>query len=356
LPSTISFYASANNLVKNKETMKELYIADLRQGMTVTNETFAVQDANQQTTRSGKPYYRLTLRDKTGSIKGQIWSDQFANIDKKALKPGKVIMLDASVEEFKGALQLNVIKVTAVDETALEEFVEASDFDSDEMWERFQKHLDSIESESVRKFLDSFFADEETARKYRVAPAAEEIHHSFRGGLLEHVLEMLDLAEVFKTYYPEPNYDVVKAGIMLHDIGKLHELETTGTVVQRTKKGMMLGHIPMGYNLVEEHGKGVLTEEELLNIGHVILSHHGLLEYGSPVKPVTIEASIVSEVDNASSKVRIFQKVLRRSAGTDGEFTEYDRILGTRIYKNEELNSTTLDNGDASDDEQFTLA
>ncbi|KXK27324.1 MAG: 3'-5' exoribonuclease YhaM [candidate division WS6 bacterium OLB20] len=333
--------------------MKNLYIADLRQGMSLTSETFAVQDASQQTTKSGKPYYRLTLRDKTGSINGQIWSDSFASIEKKALTPGKVIMVDAGVEEFKGALQLNISKVTGVDETALEEFVEASDFDNDEMWARFTAHLNKIRSESIRTFLDSFFADESTVRRYRVAPAAEDVHHSFHGGMLEHVLEMLDLAAVFETYYPEPNYDVVRAGIMLHDIGKLQELETVGTVVQRTKAGSMLGHIPMGFALVQKHGEGVLTEEELLNIGHIVLSHHGLLEYGSPVKPVTIEASIVSAVDEASSHVRIFQKVLRR-ANSEGDFTEYDRILGTRVYKNEALKKESLPDTDTND-EQFTL-
>ncbi|KXK09944.1 MAG: HD domain-containing protein [Candidatus Dojkabacteria bacterium] len=328
--------------------MKQFYVTDLKHGLQLNNETFAIKDATRQTTKAGKPFFRLTLQDKTGSIGAQIWSDSFASVDTKTISSGRVVMIDAMVEDYKGTLQLNISKLSAVDETALEEFVEASDFDLDDLWKQLREHIDSIQKPNIKKFLEKFFGDQDFCVRFKTAPAAEEIHHSFRGGLLEHVLEMLAIIDSFKKFYPEADYDIAKAGAILHDVGKLEEMKVEGTVVQRTKAGSLLGHIPLGFEMVSRYADNVLSLEEALNIKHIILSHHGQLEYGSPVKPATIEAIMVSEADDTSSKVRIFQKVLRRASSADGEFTEYDRILGTKVYKNTTLKSeaTSLDDSE----------
>ena len=313
--------------------MKNLYIEDLQKGMSVSSETFAVQEYEKGTTKDGKPFYKLMLVDKSGTIAGQIWSDHFPSVDQKALQPGNVVMVDANVDEFKGKLQLNIMKLTRVDEMVLEEYVEASDFDLDVLWKDLMKHIEDMKNESLKKFLHSIFSDKELAAKYKVQPAAENIHHSFRGGLLEHVVEMLELSDVFRKFYKEPNYDLVTTGIILHDIGKLFELKIVGMVVQKTTEGYLLGHLVKSFEFLTEKAKGILDDETVLNLKHIVLAHHGTLEYGSPVLPSTIEAAIVHSVDMASSKVRIYQKVLRREAKKEGDFTDKDFILGTRLYK-----------------------
>lgn len=312
--------------------MKTYYVKDLEKGMSLNGETFAVQKSELADTKSGKPYYRVTLVDKTGSISGNIWGDNFLNIEKKALKSGKVVLIDARVEEFKGALNLNIEKVNGVSEAALDEYIEGSDFDLDELFKDLETHIEKIQDKNIKKFMDNIFLDKEFAAAYKTMPAAEYVHHSFRGGLLEHVVEMLDMMEPMKRYYKEADFDLVTAGIILHDVGKLEELKVVETVVQRTKEGYLLGHIAKGYEFVTEQGKDILSEEQMLLLKHIILSHHGQMDFGSPVVPSTLEAAIVSVLDTASSQVRIFQKILRKSEGRDDEFAEWDNILKTKLY------------------------
>lgn len=313
--------------------MKTVYISDFSKGMSITGDTFAVQVANLQETKSGKPYYRVTLVDKSGSINGQIWSDNIPNIEKNSLKPGKVVSIEATVEDYKGALQLNIQRVSGVDETALDEYIEASEFDLDELWVILEEHINSIKDKSLKTFIGKIFEDEDMKRRYKTRPAAEYVHHSFQGGLLEHVVEMLELSKAFRKFYPLVNYDLVIVGIIMHDIGKLVELDIVGTVVQRTKEGHLIGHLIKSYDMALEYGKDILDEETLINLRHIILAHHGIQEYGSPVVPATIEAAMVHATDEASTRVRIFQKVLKKHESSDEEFTEWDRILGTRVYK-----------------------
>lgn len=313
--------------------MKEVYVKDLSKGMTLDGETFAVKELNKLETKNGKPYYKVSLIDKTGDITGQIWSDNIPNVEKGSLTPGNVVIIDAIVEEYRGAAQLNISRVNKVDETALDEFIEASDFDLDELWGMLEEHITSVEDSEIKDFLVSIFADKEIAAKYKTRPAAEYVHHSFHGGLLEHVVEMLELAKSMRMFYKEVNYDYVIAGIILHDIGKLFELDIEGTVVQRTTEGYLIGHLVKSYEFLYEHGKDKLSDEHILNLKHIILSHHGVLEYGSPVVPATIEASMVNAVDEASTKVRIFQKILRKNENSSELFAPWDNILKTRVYR-----------------------
>ncbi|MEI7579361.1 MAG: HD domain-containing protein [bacterium] len=314
--------------------MKSLYVKDLSRGMQISGETFAVGEVKLAETKDKKPYYRVTLLDKTGSIPGQIWSDNISNVEKKALQSGRVVIINAGVEEFKGTLQLNISAVNSVDEVQLDEYMEASRFNLDELWDKMQTYVKAITDVQIQEFLAKVFADETVAQNLKVAPAAEYVHHSFRGGLLEHIVEMLDLCEPLKTYYPEANYDLVSAGIILHDIGKLLELKVNGAVVQRTKEGYLIGHLMKSYEFVLENARGILDEEHLLNLRHIILAHHGLLEYGSPVVPATIEAAIVHSIDATSTNVRIFQKILKKAAGKkNDEFAEWDNIIRARVYK-----------------------
>lgn len=325
--------------------MKTYYVNDLEKGMTLGGETFAVQKVELAETKSKKPFYRVTLIDKTGSISGNIWGDNFQNVEKKALKPGKVVIIDARVDEFKGNLTLNIDRVNSVNEASLDEYVEGSDFDIDELYKNLQDYISNVKDKNIKKYLNELFSDKDFALKFKTRPAAEYVHHSFRGGLIEHVVEMLDMLQPMRRFYPEVDYDLVTAGIILHDVGKLEELKVEETVVQRTDEGYLLGHIAKGYEFVSETAKGVLDDDQLLRLKHIILSHHGQLDYGSPVVPSTIEASVVSVLDSASSQVRIYQKVLRKSEKRADDFSEWDNLLKTKVYlpkRNQENDELTL--------------
>lgn len=311
--------------------MKTLYVKDLQASMNLTNEGFAIKSVESAQTKDNKPYYKLILIDKTGEIKAQIWSDSLKRIERKALQAGSVILVDAIVEDYRGTLQLNIFNAQRVDETSLEEYMESSPFKVDELWEELMQYVKDVKSDEIRNFLNKIFEDQDIARKYKTYPAAEFVHHSFRGGLLEHVLEMLDCSKPLKRFYPIANFDLITAGVILHDIGKLTELEPVGVAVQRTTEGYLIGHLIKSYELILEKG-GDLSEETMLNLKHIVLSHHGLLEFGSPVLPATIEAVIVSYLDQLSTKARIFQKLIKKSSGGTQIFTEFDRIAGAKIY------------------------
>lgn len=322
--------------------MKTCYVNDLQKGMSLLGETFAVKEVQQTETKAKKPYYRVSLIDKTGTIEGNIWSDNFPNLEKSALKVGRVVMIDATVEEYKDSLNLNITKVSSVNESTLDEYIEGSDFDLDELLDKVVTYISEIEDKEIKGYLESLFSDKEFVTKFKTMPAAEFVHHSFRGGLLEHVTEMLDLAQPLRSYYPEANFDLVTAGVILHDIGKLQELEVVEMVVQRSKAGSLIGHIALGFEFVSNTAKEYLNEEKLLILKHIILSHHGSLEFGSPVVPSTLEAAIVNQLDLTSSQVRLFQKIIRKSKNKSGDFTQWDKYIGTRIYKAQQQDELRL--------------
>jgi 3'-5' exoribonuclease len=322
--------------------MKTIYVKDLAPSMNITNEGFAIKSVEMSQTKDNKPFYKLILMDRTGEIKGQIWSDNLKRIEKNTLKAGNVILVDALIEDYKGVLQMNIFNAKKIDETSLSEYMEASDFKTDDLWEEFNSFIEKIKDSQIKSFIKNIFKDEETVRKYKTSPGAEFVHHAYRSGLIEHVLEMLNCAEPLKKFYPEANFDLITAGIILHDIGKLFELEPTGVSVQRTKEGYLIGHVIKSYEVLLKMGTE-LDENTLLNLKHIILSHHGVLEFGSPILPATIEAIIVTHLDQLSSKAKIFQKVIRKNSSNIQDFAEFDRITGSRIYLGNILKETLED-------------
>lgn len=322
--------------------MKTYYTSDLQKGMSLKGETFAIQDVQLTETKSKKPYYRVTLIDKTGAISGNIWGDSFSQVEKAALKAGKVIVIDALVEEYKGSLILRIDRVNSVSEATLDEYIEGSDFDLDELFSNLLQYIKQIKDKDIKAYLESLFEDKEFIDKFKTMPAAEYVHHSFRGGLMEHVVEMLDMMKAMEKFYPEADYDLVTAGIILHDIGKLKELKVVDTVVQRSTNGYLLGHIALGLDFVINTSAKFLDEEKQMLLKHIILSHHGQLEFGSPILPATLEAAIVSVLDSASSQVRIFQKVIRKNKTREDNFSEWDNILRTKVYQKKEKEELRL--------------
>lgn len=325
--------------------MKTLYVKDLQKNLVIVNETFVLVEADRSQDKNGNFYYNIVLGDKTGKIPAKIWSEKVDRIETKALKQGTVVQIGGKVEDYRGKLQVNIMDLNRVDESSLDEYLESSEFDAEEMMKELIDTIESIKSKSIKKVLTKIFDNEEIARKFKYWPAAASVHHDFRSGLLQHVLEMLRIAGSLIKFYPKINYDILKAGVILHDIGKLFELDASSNIaVVYSKEGTLMGHIVRGVLLLEEYDKGDLDSDTKLHLQHLILSHHGSLEYGSPVVPSTVEAVMLSQIDNLSAKGRIAAKV-KKAISSDSEFSSNINWLeGAKIWTggstNEDLDTS----------------
>lgn len=328
--------------------MKTIYILDLQKNQIITNETFVIVEAKRLEDKNGKAYYNVVLADKTGKIEAKIWNDSFSSIETKAIKEDKVVQVSGKIDEYKGKKQMTIMSLNSVNESSLDEFLESSEFNADEMFKEIEKEISEIKNPKIRKMLESIISDPEIGRKFKYWPAASSVHHDFRSGLIQHVLEMLSISKGLVRFYPLVNYDVLTAGIIMHDLGKVYELDAQGITARYTTIGSLIGHIPMGLQILDRFGKDTLDEKDYLHIAHLILSHHGSKDLGSPVMPSTVEAIMLSTIDLLSSKARTAQKAVD-SISDDTEFSSFNQWLGgTRFWKAE--NSNTGDSEKAKSD------
>jgi 3'-5' exoribonuclease len=341
--------------------MKTRYVADLRSGEVLASEIFAVTSAIKAEDKNKQPYWDVTLADKTGNISGKIWADSANRISSSNLQAGKLVQLTARVEEYKGKLQLNISSVMPADETRMDDFVKSGRFDAEKMFEKLQAIVsENIEHSDLKALFENLFADSQIVSKLKTWPAGISLHHEFRAGLLQHVLEMLGMALGTREYYPELNYEIVIAGIIFHDLGKFVELDAAGVTPMYTLEGNLLGHIYLGVELLNKYYPQAGDPRIKLHLQHIILSHHGEKEKGSPVLPATGEALMVHKFDAASSEVRNMADVAS-VATTRPDSTEYNRYFQRTVW----LDSSNLNSGttvqqaqgnDSSSDEELVFS
>jgi 3'-5' exoribonuclease len=303
--------------------MKSYYVKDLTASLALNNEPFAIAEVSKAEDKFGKPYLKLILADKTGKVEAKIWNDKLIRIDQKICVAGSIVLVTAKVEEFKGKMQINIADLKKADENKLDEFIESSIFDADEMMAELENYVNGIKHNSLRGILQEMFLNENFKRSYRVWPAAKSVHHDFRSGLLQHVLEMLTIAHSMKRFYPMVNYDILTAGIILHDIGKFQEFDVQGIGTEYSKKGILAGHIPLGAMEFQKYAQGKLSEDLYYHMIHMILAHHGEVQYGSPVVPATIEAVMLAYIDRLSDKARCAVQAVE-DITEDREFGNYN--------------------------------
>ena len=297
--------------------MKTLYIKDLEKGLIIDGEVFLILSCEKCEDKNGKSYYKISLGDKTGKLDGKVWSDSLAKIDEKILKAGNLLKISGKVDEYKGVFQVNILSAERIQEDKLEDFLESSSFDAEEMFSEILTEIENLNDSKLKALLNKIFSDAEVKRKFMYWPAATAVHHNFRSGLLQHVLEMLTISKSLVRFYPDINYDILTAGILLHDIGKIYELDRSDLAVPYTKEGTLMGHINISLRIFESFGGKDLDENTYLHIAHLILSHHGSYAFGSPVLPSTVEAIILTYIDNLSAKARTADSV--RSRIPEGE-------------------------------------
>lgn len=284
-----------------------VYIIDLEPG--VVHAIYLVEEARKLTTRNGKPYLALTLRDNTGRIGAKRWD---ATDEEGALaKVGGYLEVQGEVELYKNTPQIIIGAMREPDPEAIDHnaFEQPVSFDPAELFEELKDMLISMPDADLRRLGEAYLEDEAFMARFEISPAAQRMHHPYRFGLLEHVHSVMKLGERMCEHYPWLDRSMVLLGLFLHDSGKVIEL-VGEEVPSYSLEGELLGHITIGINLLDRklqaledfpHRKGVLLK-------HIILSHHGLQEWGSPKPPMTPEALVVHTIEMLDAKMNAFQR------------------------------------------------
>jgi 3'-5' exoribonuclease len=288
-------------------------------------------------TRTGGTFLSLTLRDRTGEVRATMFDDvekyqrEFAEED--------FVKVEARTRTYQGRLELLVSRIRRVQPDvdraqgfSEEDCLPVSPRGVDEMWQELEDRIAAVRDAGVQALLRRVVADH--GERLRVWPAAQTVHHAYRSGLLEHILQVAAVAHgLAQAYGADP--DIVFAGAVLHDIGKLYEIDYA-RVGSYSFEGNLVGHIPLGLMLVREAAAGLssLSARTRTLVEHLVASHHGSLEFGSPVEPKTIEAFILAAADDLDAKIHQVRRAIAED-GTDGEFTGYHRRLERVLLKPE---------------------
>ena len=278
-------------------------------------------------TQNGAPYLSITFQDKTGTIEGKWW-DIPKEMESK-IEVGTIGLVNCDVLLYRGNLQLRVHSMEFEETYNLEDFVMSSQFDRDFLKEKIESYVNMIENDIHRKVVSACF--NHFGEDFYLYPAATRIHHDFVGGLATHVYGMCELAIGFKEVYPQIDLDLLLAGVLIHDMGKIDEYNQA-VLSEYTVKGKLLGHISMMDALLFDIAKDLNLEdtEEVMLLRHLVLSHHGQLEYGSPVRPLVVEAELLNFIDNIDARMNMFDKILVDV--DEGDFTSRQFALENRSF------------------------
>jgi len=279
-------------------------------------------------TKAGKPYLALSLMDKSGEIEARVWED--AEQANELVEAGRVILVQATVKQFRDQLQLNISTLRDVgpEEIFLEDFMPSSSRSAADMEKELMTRLGEIKDKYIRQLLQNIFQGDVLQRFLR-APAAKMMHHAYLGGLAEHTLSMTSLAMALCSHYPELDRDMMIAGCLLHDIGKIEEFDYSTVPFNYTDAGRLVGHLVLGSEMVRREAVKIsgFPSDRLNNLTHLILSHHGRHEFGSPSLPMTREAILLHHLDDVDAKMNLIDKL---SAGVEAgqyQWSDYQRSL-----------------------------
>ena len=313
--------------------MKSPYVSDLKPNQMVTT-TFLVQGKDVRQKKSGEPYLSLLLGDRTGEVDAKMWDNVSEVID--TFERDDFIKVKGLLQVFQNRPQLTIHKMVRVLDAEVDfaDYFPASDRDPAEMFAELRGIVTGIQNPHLRALLDAFLDDEPLARMYRIAPAAKHVHHAYLGGLIEHVLSICNLCRVAAAHYKYVDRDLLLAGAILHDVGKVAELTYDRSFGYSTE-GQLLGHIVIGLRLLHEKLQRFPDFPSKLRVllEHMIVSHHGELEFGSPKVPLFPEALLLHHLDNLDSKMECMRSLVAKDRHVDGCWTGYNASLERSLLK-----------------------
>ncbi|RLS56275.1 MAG: HD domain-containing protein [Planctomycetota bacterium] len=303
------------------------------------DQHFLVTHKQLRPNRNGQLYLQVDLSDKTGSITARMWNAGEA--DYSAFEDGDYVRIEGTTQLFSGQLQLIATLIQRVDPARIDESdfrvlapAEIAAFELE-----LQQIIETIQDSDLRALAAAVTADTQLMEAFRRSPAGVKQHHAHVGGLLEHVVSLLRLAEKVAPLYPAVNRDLLLVGVLYHDIGKVIELESEKGF-SYTDAGQLLGHVLLGLELLEEKIREVSMQQQKpfdpemsLRVKHMVASHHGQYEFGAPKLPMTLEAIALHHLDNLDARLNGVLQLMRDEGGVDGAWTQYQTTLGRKFFK-----------------------
>lgn len=312
---------------------KRKFVSDITAGEHV-QDIFALAEKNMAHKRDGNPFLTIVLEDRTGQIRGVLWD----NVEEASSSAaGDFVMVSATAGEYRGALQLVVKSMSAVpvENVTPADYLPVTQRDVEQMFARLRALTDTMTSSPLKALMDAFWNDAGFLRQFKLAPAAKNMHHAYIGGLLEHTLSMALLADRIAGHYGGVDRDMLIVGSVLHDIGKVRELAYRHRI-DYTDEGRLLSHIVIGVEMVEAKIRSIdgFSQNLAAMVKHMIVSHHGVREYGSPEPPKTIEAVLLNYIDEIDSRVNAIREFMA-SEDAGAAWTSYHRLLERHFYRGE---------------------
>ncbi len=310
---------------------------------------FLVQSKEIRLRKTGEPYLALVLSDRTGQLEAKKWED----IDEVAgaFDRDDFVKVNGLVQNYRDRPQMTIQRLRRADdsEVDLADYLPHTGKNIDEMFAALRAAVDEIANPHLRQLLQSFLEDPEIASRLKRAPAAKSLHHAFVGGLLEHVLSLLNLARLASRNYDFIDLDLLKTGIVLHDIGKIHEL-TYGRTFGYSSEGQLLGHITIGLRMLDQKCAQFpdFPPKLKLLVEHLILSHHGKYEFGSPKLPMFPEALMLHYLDDLDSKLESMRACVSADRQLQEDWTRFNPSLERSLLKKDQFLQVTSESQESS--------
>jgi 3'-5' exoribonuclease len=312
--------------------MKKKFVNELISGETI-DDIFLLKEKSLVRKKDGDYFLSMALTDKTGTINAVAWDhvERFYS----GVSSGDFVRVQGTVGEYKSSRQISVKQIDRVSTEGIrqEDFMPCTRRNVGQMFDRLKKITESIETGHLKKLMELFWDDAEFVEKFKQAPAAKKMHHAYLGGLLEHTLSLALLAEKVVDHYGGIDKDLLLTGVMLHDIGKITEFEYD-RLIDYSDEGRLISHIVIGLDLIEKKINQItdFPEKSKMLLKHLIVSHHGSRELGSPQPPMTLEAVMLHYLDDIDSKINGIREFME-SSDTEGDWTPYHKLLERYFYK-----------------------
>ncbi len=313
--------------------MKEFFICDCvqQENKTITS-TFVVVSKQVKPKKTGEPYLALTLGDRSGHLEGKMWD----NVEEvmEAFEQDDFVKIKGLINKYKNRFQVTIHKLRKLGESEIDfaDYLPKTSKNIDELWRTLEEFVATFHNEHLRKLVQAFMGDGEIAAAYRNAPAAKTLHHAYIGGLLDHVVSLFRSCDLVCRNYPQINRDLLLTGAFLHDIGKIHEL-TYSRSFSYTTKGQLLGHMIIELEMLQAKIAQLpgFPDELKILVEHLIISHHGQYEFGSPKLPMFPEALMLHYLDDLDSKMEAMRAHFEREIGTESPWSSYNASLGRSL-------------------------
>lgn len=310
--------------------MDRQFAATLREGERV-DAVFALRSKEIRAARTGEAYLAVELGDRSGRIAGVMFRPPR---DAESVPAGSVVRVQGRVTAYRGVLRVAIESLRPAARYDARELMPAGTRDEREMLAELRARARTIKDLRLRRLLRAVFGDASFLARFARCPASQHYHHAYLGGLLEHTLAVAALCEAAAVQYPEIDRDLLLAGALLHDVGKVDEL-SFDTAIEYTHEGRLLGHVVLGERRVRMAAEtlgGMLPEDLAAKLSHVLLSHHGELEWGSPKRPCTLEALVLHHADNFDAKTAGFIQAAAAAAMVDEPWTDAGNLFRRPLY------------------------